>query len=100
MKSKAVKPIRFGEQIEIEIDSMAFGGDAVGRYKDFAIFVKGALPGERILARVVLVKDHYAVAETAEVLRPSPDRVELPPVPFSRNVADASGSILIIPGSF
>jgi 23S rRNA (uracil1939-C5)-methyltransferase len=75
MKSKVVKPVRFGEQIEIEIDSMAFGGDAVGRYKDFAIFVKGALPGERIQARVTLVKDHYAAAETIEVLRPSPDRV-------------------------
>ena len=81
MKSKAVKPVRFGEQIEIEIDSMAFGGDAVGRYKDFAIFVKGALPGERIQARVTLVKDHYAVAETIEVLRPSPDRVT-PPCPI------------------
>ncbi len=81
MKSKVVKPIRFGEQIEIEIDSMAFGGDAVGRYKDFAVFVRGALPGERIQARVTLVKDHYAVAETVSVLRPSPDRVT-PPCPI------------------
>jgi len=81
MKSKVVKPFRFGEQIEIEIDSMAFGGDAVGRYQDFAVFVKGALPGERVRALVTLVKDHYATAETIAVLRASPDRVT-PPCPI------------------
>lgn len=99
MKSKVVKPFRFGDQIEIEIDSMAFGGDAVGRYQDFAVFVKDALPGERVRALVTLVKDHYATAETVAVLRASPDRVP-PPVPFSRNAADANGSILIIPARF
>jgi 23S rRNA (uracil1939-C5)-methyltransferase len=81
MKSKVVKPVRFGDQIEIEIDSMAFGGDAVGRYQDFAVFIRGALPGERVVARVNLVKDHYAVAEVVSVLRPSADRVE-PPCPI------------------
>ncbi len=78
MKSKAVKPVRFGDQVEIEIDSMAFGGDSVGRYHDFAIFVRGALPGERVLAKITSVKDHYASAEVAAILRPSPDRVEVP----------------------
>jgi 23S rRNA (uracil1939-C5)-methyltransferase len=81
MKSKIVKPFRFGDQIEIEIDSMAFGGDAVGRYQDFAVFVKGALPGERVIALVTVVKDHYATAETVSVLRSSPDRVT-PPCPI------------------
>jgi 23S rRNA (uracil1939-C5)-methyltransferase len=81
MKSKVVKPFRFGDQIEIEIDSMAFGGDAVGRYQDFAVFVKGALPGERVRALVTIVKDHYATAETVAVLRTSPDRVT-PPCPI------------------
>ncbi len=73
-----VKPVRHGDQIEIEISSLAFGGDSVGRYQDFAIFVPGGLPGERVKARITQVKDHYATAEILSVLRRSPDRVEPP----------------------
>ena len=39
MNTNTVKPVRHGDQIELEISSLAFGGDAVGRYQDFAIFV-------------------------------------------------------------
>ena len=73
-----VKPVRHGDQIELEITSLAFGGDSVGRYQDFAIFVPGGLPGERVKARITQVKDHYATGEILSVLRRSPDRVEPP----------------------
>ena len=46
--TNAVKPVRHGDQIELEITTLAFGGDSVGRYQDFAIFVPGGLPGERV----------------------------------------------------
>ncbi len=75
MKTKVIKPVRFGDQVEIEIASMAFGGDAVGRYQDFTVFVAGALPGERVLVRINIVKDNYAAGEVLSVLRPSPNRV-------------------------
>jgi 23S rRNA (uracil1939-C5)-methyltransferase len=75
MNTNAVKPVRFGDEIEIEISSLAFGGDAVGRYQDFAIFVSGVLPGERVKIRVTQVKDHYASGELLAVLRHSTDRV-------------------------
>ncbi|HTC20560.1 MAG TPA: 23S rRNA (uracil(1939)-C(5))-methyltransferase RlmD, partial [bacterium] len=76
--TNAVIPVRHGDQIELEIASLAFGGDSVGRYQDFAIFVAGGLPGERVKARITQVKDHYATAEILSVLRRSPDRVEPP----------------------
>ena len=44
-------------------------------------FCEGALPGERVMALVTLVKDHYATAETVSVLRSSLDRVT-PPCPI------------------
>lgn len=75
MGAKITKPVRYGEQIELEITSLAFGGDSVGRFQDFALFVPGGLPGERVRVRVTQVKDHYATGEILSILRPSPERV-------------------------
>ncbi len=75
MDTNLVKPVRHGDQIEVEVSTLAFGGDAVGRYQDFAIFVPGALPGERVRVKINQVKDHYASSEIQAILRPSPDRV-------------------------
>src|SRR5262252_4249614 len=47
------------------------------------VFVRHALPGERVIARVTEVTSRFARAEATEVLRPSPDRVE-PPCPNAR----------------
>jgi 23S rRNA (uracil1939-C5)-methyltransferase len=60
---------------------MASGGDAVARdAAGKAVFVRGALPGERV--RVSLLSDHakYAVGRIVEVVEPSPDRIA-PPCP-------------------
>jgi 23S rRNA (uracil1939-C5)-methyltransferase len=81
MSTHPPPPIRFGEEIEVEVASLAFGGDSVGRFKDFAIFIPGGLPGEKVRLKVVQVKDHYAVGEILQVLRHSPDRVQ-PPCPI------------------
>src|SRR5581483_2007301 len=78
MNTDIVKPVRHGDQIELEINSLAFGGDSVGRFQDFAIFVRGGLPGERVRVRITQVKDHYATAEILSVLKHSPDRVAPP----------------------
>ncbi len=75
MSTKIIKPVKYGDQIEIEITSLAFGGDSVGRFQDFALFVPGGLPGERVRLKVTQVKDHYATGEILSILRPSPDRV-------------------------
>jgi len=75
MSTKTTKPVKFGDQIEIEITSLAFGGDSVGRFQDFALFIPGGLPGERVRVKVTQVKDHYATGEILSILRPSPDRV-------------------------
>src|SRR5215469_18558387 len=65
-----------GPAIEIELTDLAYGGDAVGRYQGRAVFVTGGLPGELVRARFTRERSNYARASLAEVLRPSPDRVE------------------------
>ena len=63
------------EEIELELNDLANGGDAVGRYQGRAIFVTGGLPGELVRARLTSERSNYARAALVEVLRPSVDRV-------------------------
>lgn len=64
-----------GEIVELELNDLAHGGDAVGRYEGRAIFVPGALPDERVRVRLVRERSNYARAILIEVLRASSDRV-------------------------
>ena len=75
MDTNVDRPVRRGDEIELEITALAFGGNAVGRYKDFAIFVPGCLPGERVRLKITTVKDQYASADLLSVLRLSGDRI-------------------------
>jgi 23S rRNA (uracil1939-C5)-methyltransferase len=71
----AARAPRRGEQIELEIDSLAFGGRGVARADGFVVFVAGALPGDRVRAEVTKGKKRFAEARTVELLRASPDRL-------------------------
>ena len=65
----------------VSVSGVAGGGDGVGRLPDGrAVFVRGALPGERVVARMVEERARFARAEVVEVLDPSPARVQ-PPCP-------------------
>ena len=66
---------RRGELLELEIDSLAFGGRGVARAEGFVVFVAGALPGDHVRAEVTKGKKRFAEARTVEVLRSSPDRL-------------------------
>jgi 23S rRNA (uracil1939-C5)-methyltransferase len=66
-----------GEEIELQIDSLAHGGEGIGRLGDggYVVFVSGALPGDRVRALVVKRKRSYAHARLVEVLQESPERI-------------------------
>lgn len=70
-----IQRVGAGEIVELELNDLAHGGDAVGRYEGRAIFVPGALPDERVRVRLVRERANYARATLIDVLRPSPDRV-------------------------
>jgi 23S rRNA (uracil1939-C5)-methyltransferase len=65
-----------GDELELRIESLAFGGNGVARSGGYVLFVAGGLPGDRVRARVVKRKRSYADARVVELLEPSPDRVE------------------------
>ncbi len=67
-----------GDELELQIDSLAFGGEGVARLGEggYVVFVAGAVPGDRVRALVHKRKRSYAHARTLEVLEPSPTRIE------------------------
>ncbi|MBR5948615.1 MAG: class I SAM-dependent RNA methyltransferase, partial [Clostridia bacterium] len=70
--------------VEIEISSYGSEGQGVGRLDGLAVFVKGALIGERVRVRIVKSAPRFAEAKLVEVLEKSPNRVEPPCPSFDR----------------
>jgi 23S rRNA (uracil1939-C5)-methyltransferase len=66
---------RPGQELELEIDSLAQGGRGVGRANGYVVFVSGALPGDRVRARLQKAKRAYAEGKAVELLRASSERV-------------------------
>jgi 23S rRNA (uracil1939-C5)-methyltransferase len=65
-----------GAEVDVRVESLAFGGDAVARLPEGrVVFVRGALPGERARVRLTRVRKAYAEAEAVEILVPAPERV-------------------------
>ena len=76
MSTQASTRPRPGTELELVVDRLAYGGKGVARLDGYVVFVAGALPGDRVLARVDKSKRAYAEARTLEVIAPSPDRLE------------------------
>jgi 23S rRNA (uracil1939-C5)-methyltransferase len=64
-----------GQEIDLTVDSLAFGGRGVARHGELVVFVSRALPGDRVRARVTKLKRRHAEARTVEVLEAGPGRV-------------------------
>ncbi len=66
------------QELELRVDSLAYGGNGVARLNGFVVFVRRGLPGDRVRARVTKVKRNHAEALAVEVLEPGPQRVDAP----------------------
>lgn len=69
-----------GRVLELSVGAPAHGGSCVARHQELVVFVRHALPGERVLARVTEGNDgdRFLRADVIEVLEPSADRVPPP----------------------
>jgi 23S rRNA (uracil1939-C5)-methyltransferase len=74
LHSAATRPAR-GTELELTVESLAYGGAGVARAGSYVVFVEGALPGDRVRAQVHKAKRSYASARVLELLEPGPDRV-------------------------
>jgi len=66
--------IAAGSEITLEIEKPAVGGRMLARHDGQVVLVWGAIPGERVRARVERAGKGVLFAESTEVIVPSPDR--------------------------
>jgi 23S rRNA (uracil1939-C5)-methyltransferase len=71
-------PVQRDQELELTIDSLAYGGNGVARLNGFVVFVRRGLPGDTVRARVTKVQRRHAEALATEVLVPGTDRVAPP----------------------
>jgi 23S rRNA (uracil1939-C5)-methyltransferase len=71
-------PVKRDEEVELQIDSLAYGGNGVARLDGFVVFVRRGLPGDRVRARITKVQRRHAEAVTTAVVEPGPVRVDYP----------------------
>lgn len=64
--------------VEIQIEEINHLGLGVGRVDGMVFFVRGAVGGDRIRARVIKVNKNYCVGKLEEILQPSPYRLGKP----------------------
>ncbi len=89
MKHLGVKTNWQNQELELTIEKVAHGGVFVARHESRVVFVSGAIPGEKVRAKVFEDKGgSFARAVVTEVLEPSPDRVKH----FWKNAANAGGA--------
>ena len=69
-------PVQKNEELELTIGGVTLEGAGVGRVEGFALFVPGALAGERVRVHVIKTTASYAVGKLLEVMEPSPHRTE------------------------
>ena len=79
MKKKM--PVAIGRLYDVSIDDLSHDGLGIARIDGFLVFVKDALPGERVVIKVTNAKKNYAHAEAVEMIRPTHQRIN-PPCPL------------------
>jgi 23S rRNA (uracil1939-C5)-methyltransferase len=65
-----------GDELELVVESLAYGGRGIARTGGYVVFVPGAIPGDRVRARVTKRKRSYGEARVSELLEPAADRIE------------------------
>lgn len=74
--------VKKGQEIELTVTDLAFGGRGLARIDGLAVFVDQTVPGDRVVARIIRKKKRHAEARVVSFIDLSPDRVQ-PPCPYS-----------------
>jgi 23S rRNA (uracil1939-C5)-methyltransferase len=61
-----------GAEIDLLIEKLAFGGQALGRVDGFVVFVEHAVPGQKVRVRITRIKSRFAEARVVQLLEQSP----------------------------
>jgi len=81
------KKLHKGDEIEVTIESLVFGGAGLARIDGAVIFIKDAIPGQRMMVRITKKRPNYYEARKLELLEKAPDEIE----PICQHFADCGG---------
>lgn len=71
------------DMLTVTIEDMGHDGEGIGKIDGYTVFVKDALIGDTVGAKIIKAKKNYGYARLMEILKPSADRVE-PLCPYAR----------------
>ena len=74
--------LKKGEQVELSISDLAYGGQGVARHNGFTVFVDQTAPSDHVLVQIIKKKQKFAIARLKQIIKPSPMRVT-PPCAYS-----------------
>jgi len=72
------KPVIPGVIYELTITGLSHQGEGVGRVNNFAIFVPGAIPGEKVKVKISGIRKNFAQGKLEKIIESVPFRVEAP----------------------
>jgi tRNA/tmRNA/rRNA uracil-C5-methylase (TrmA/RlmC/RlmD family) len=83
MEQSAGKSLQVGQRLTVDIEKVAHGGHFIARHesengKKAVIFVRHAIPDERVEIEITSTSSNFIRADVVEVLKASPDRVIAP----------------------
>jgi 23S rRNA (uracil1939-C5)-methyltransferase len=71
-------PVNKNDEVMLDIIGMTHEGEGVGRVEGFTLFVQGALPGEKVRAKVLKTKKQYGYAKLLNLVEASSARISAP----------------------
>lgn len=74
---------RKNDMVTLDIVDCGTNGEGIGKADGFTVFVKDAVIGDKVTAKIMKAKKNYGYGRLVEILKPSPDRVE-PVCPSAR----------------
>lgn len=71
-------PVNKNDEVMLDIIGMTHEGEGVGRVEGYTLFVHGALPGEKVRAKVLHTKKQYGYAKLLNLVEASSARIAAP----------------------
>lgn len=72
----STETLEWPDEIELKLDGIAQGGDAVGRWQERVVFARGGLPGEQVRVTIEERNPQYARGVVTEIYTQAPERIE------------------------
>jgi 23S rRNA (uracil1939-C5)-methyltransferase len=79
-KTKLNIPVKRGDRLELDVETLASSGDGLCRHEGYTLFTPGGLPGDKVLGKVIKITPRFGVVDVLKRIELSKDRVD-PPCP-------------------